>query len=72
MKCWYIRNLNLRPDHSHLDKPITQLADYAEKLKNVRDDWFVKAHRKIINSLHICESFKTDIFIVTASSDWNI
>jgi len=38
----------------------------------LRDEWFITAHRKIINSLSLVESFPSDIFVISASSDCNI
>ena len=40
---------------------------------NMRDQWFIIAHRRIINSIQLCESFPdSDIFVISSSGDCNI
>jgi WD40 repeat protein len=40
--------------------------------ENIHVEWFITAHKSMINSIQICEAFNTDNFIVTASNDHNI
>jgi WD40 repeat protein len=45
----------------------------ASPKENIRDVWFIHAHKAIINSLQLCEAFpESDIFVISASSDCNI
>lgn len=34
--------------------------------------WFIAAHKKMINSIQLCEAFAADKFIISASNDHNI
>jgi len=61
IKCWNMSKLDLRAD-----------LDEKEMRAQLRDEWFISAHRKIINSISLVESFPSDIFIISASSDCNI
>lgn len=38
----------------------------------IKEVWFVIAHKKMITSIYLCENFKNDVFIVSASMDHNI
>jgi hypothetical protein len=40
----------------------------------VWDIWFINAHKKIINSIQLCENYKdkTDTFVISASNDFNV
>jgi len=40
--------------------------------ENIKNVWFIQAHKSTINSVQIVENFESDVFIVTASSDCNI
>ena len=61
IKCWNMQHLDVRSD-----------MDEEAMRAQLRDEWFITAHRKIINSLSLVESFPSDIFVISASSDCNI
>jgi len=59
IKCWDLTKCDLKNDES--------------PRANMRDQWFIMAHRRIINSIQLCESFPdSDIFVISSSGDCNI
>jgi WD40 repeat protein len=62
IKCWDLRRIELW-NHNISNQ---------QKKDSLIEVWFIHAHRKIINSLQICETFNSDIFIISASNDKNI
>jgi len=57
MKLWNFSNFVFKKDHS-MDK--------------IKEEWFIIAHKGMINSIALCEKFDTDKFIISASNDHNI
>ena len=59
LKCWDLTKTDLKKDEN--------------PRANMRDQWFIIAHRRIINSIQLCESFPdSDIFVISSSGDCNI
>jgi len=62
IKCWDISNVNFK----NLGR---------DHMLDVRVSWYIQAHKKTggsINSLSVVQKFKSDRFIVSASTDNNI
>ena len=59
LKLWNFENFKFREDHT---------------TDNIKVEWFIIAHKSIINSIQIVEGkqFTEDKFIITASNDHNI
>ena len=59
LKCWDLSKTDLKKDEN--------------PRANMRDQWFIMAHKRIINSIQLCESFAcSDIFVISSSGDCNI
>ena len=57
MKLWNFSDFTFKEDHT------------SDKIKI---EWFIQAHKTVINSIQLVEQFDTDKFIITASNDHNI
>src|SRR5689334_8853140 len=57
LKLWNFCDFRFREDHDS-DK--------------IHVEWFIMAHKSVINSIQLCEAFEADTYIISASQDHNI